>query len=100
MKEKRKFSRISSHDKAVLQEENGSCEARLLDLSPGGMKVLLNNKIRIGSHISGAFKIIPDSGGPFYVSGEVVWVKPSGKKPEPASFEVGIKFCKVSTIPL
>lgn len=98
MRERRKFNRLKSLDKALLQEKNRSEQGQLLDISPGGMRILLNNDIKVGSSISGEFKIIPKSGS-FYVRGEVIWVKPVSEKPKPDSFEIGIKFCKVSTIP-
>lgn len=81
------------------KEEGRQEEVMLLDISPGGMRVLLNDDINVGSSISGQFKIIPD-GGPFYVQGEVIWVRPVVDKIKHSSFEVGIKFTKVSTISL
>ncbi len=99
MRERRKFSRLRSQEKALLQEKSRLEEGQLLDISPGGMRILLSNNIKVGSAISGEFKIIPKSGGPFYVRGEVIWARPAGEKEKPDSFEVGIKFCKVSTVP-
>lgn len=95
MKERRKFARLHSQDKAFLQKENKLEEGRVMDISPGGMRVLVSNNIKEGSIITGEFKIIPNSGN-FYVLGEVMWARPA----KPASFEVGIKFSKVSTVPL
>lgn len=100
MVEKRRFSRLQAKEKVFLQKEQGRQEeVMLLDVSPGGMRVLLNDKINVGSRILGQFKIIPE-GGPFYVQGEVVWVKPTIDMTKQPGFEVGIKFNKVSTIPL
>lgn len=100
MKEKRKFNRLESKDKAFLSKEEGQTEeGTLLDVSPQGMRVLLNNAIKAGTLISGNFKIIPHSGH-FYVQGEVIWAKPAGEKTKNPSYEVGIKFTKVSTISL
>lgn len=99
MREKRKFSRLKSQDKAFLKEKDRAEEGKLLDISPGGMRILLSNNIKVGSAISGEFKIIPKSGGTFYVQGEVVWAKQASEKSSPDSFEVGIKFRKVSTVP-
>lgn len=100
MKERRKFNRIKSPSTAILEEKNRLKESTLLDIGPGGMKILLDNDIEVGSAISGRFKIMPNAGGSFYVQGEVVWVKPVKEKSKPPSFAIGIKFCKVSTIPL
>jgi len=42
---------------------------------------------------------LPNSGH-FYVLGEVAWIKPAGKDQPQGANEVGIKFSKVSTIPI
>jgi len=99
MREKRKFNRLKSQNKALLKEKDRTEEGRLLDISGGGMRILLNNNIKVGSAISGEFKIIQKSGGTFYVQGEVVWAKQTSKETGPGSFEAGIKFLKVSTVP-
>ncbi len=100
MKEKRRFQRLESKDKAILRKEKGEQqEGLLLDISQGGMRVLLDNDIKIGSPIYGQFKILPHLGH-FYVRGEVVWVKPAREKNKTPTFAVGVKFCKVSTISL
>lgn len=100
MKERRKFNRLESKDKAILHQAEGkSEESRLLDVSPGGMRILLDKEINVGCVISGQFKIIPHIGH-FYVKGDVVWVKPSGPKTRSQTFEAGIKFSKVSAVSL
>ncbi|MBU0503941.1 MAG: PilZ domain-containing protein [Candidatus Omnitrophota bacterium] len=91
MKEKRKFNRINKKDDAFYHKGDGKKEKCIvLDISAGGMKVALDNKLEPGNSIFGQFQILPGLGH-FYICGEVVWVK--GR-------EVGVKFNKVSTIPL
>lgn len=98
MRERRKSTRLKSQDKARLEKESKPEEGQLLNISLGGMCILLDNDIKVGSPVSGEFKIIPGSSGTFYVHGEVVWVKPAEDKKTRRSFEVGIKFYKVSTV--
>lgn len=89
MIEKRKFKRLVTKEKTSLQSKEGKEEGLVVDISSGGMCILLDRHIAVGTLISGQFRILPSS-KPFYVTGEVVWSK--GK-------EVGIKFSRVSTIP-
>ena len=97
--ERRKFSRLITNKDTVLDKEGKKQDACLSDISPGGMKIACDNAVEIGSVISGQFKILPNL-GPFYVKGEVVWIKPDPEKTGCQSYEVGVKFNKVSTIPL
>ncbi|MFH1247546.1 MAG: PilZ domain-containing protein [Candidatus Omnitrophota bacterium] len=101
MKEKRKFTRMGAQERKFLQKQgNTTQEIKLLDVSPGGMRILLdNNNLKVGSSIYGQFQILP-SWGNFYVCGEVVWVKPSDENKKEDNFIVGVKFNKVSTVPL
>lgn len=99
MDERRKYRRTPSKEKAFLKcKENNPHEGELLDVSSGGLRMLSSAKIKAGSALSGKFKIMPQLGS-FYVSGEVVWVKPITIESNQAAYEVGIKFNKVSTIP-
>lgn len=98
MRERRKFNRLKSQDKTTFEEENKPKDGALLDISPGGMRILVDSDIKIGSAISGKFKIIPN-GGPFYVQGEVIWVTPVTEKIKPPSFVAGIRFSKISAVP-
>ena len=125
MDERRRFSRSPAKEKAFLKSrENSPHEGLLMDVSSGGMRILSNANIKIGTALTGQFKIMPNLGN-FYVSAEVVWSKPlkpegdglpsdrQSHKPEgdglaslgqshrqSQDFEVGIKFNKVSTIPV
>jgi len=100
MEERRKFRRFSTKEKTLLDKEDGNKqEGSLVDISPGGMKTICDNEVTIGSVISGQFKILPNV-GPFYIRGEVSWVKPADDKTNPSHFEIGVKFNKVSTIPI
>ena len=99
MEERRKFRRSATKETASLENKEGKKqESQLLDVSPGGMRIFADTEIKIGSHLSGRFKIIPKSGH-FYVSGEVAWVKKASAE-QGSGYEVGVKFKKVSTIPL
>lgn len=98
MEERRKFRRTSAKEKALLHGREAKHEGSLLDISSGGMRILSDNHIEVGSSVSGQFKIMPHMGN-FYVSGEVVWEKPA-KEPHHNGYEVGIRFSKVSTIPI
>ena len=95
MDERRRFRRSPAKEKAFLKSrENKPHEGLLMDVSSGGMRILSNANIKIGTALTGQFKIMPNLGN-FYVSAEVVWSKPLSK-----DYEVGIKFNKVSTIPV
>lgn len=98
MQERRRFSRSVSKETASLEHKEGSKqESRLMDVSSSGMRILSDVNIKPGSHLCGKFKILPNSGH-FYVCGEVVWVRPA--KDPAQGYEAGIRFNKVSTIPL
>jgi len=97
--ERRKFARLATDENTVLDKDGKKQDACLADISLGGMKIACDNKVEIGSAISGQFKILPDL-GPFYVTGEVVWIKPKSEQTSSQAYEVGIKFSKVSTIPV
>lgn len=95
MEERRRFARLQTKEKALLNKTAAeSTEGAILDISPGGMKIVLQSAAEIGTPISGQFKILPEL-GPFYVKGEVIWTKAR----EYGAFDVGIKFNQVSTIP-
>jgi Tfp pilus assembly protein PilZ len=97
MQERRRFDRLETKEKASLNKEGAESEqGQLLDISPGGMRIILEKESSVGSLISGQFKILPNA-GPFYVKGEVAWVKPAGERAR--AVEVGIKFNKISAIP-
>jgi len=99
MQEKRKFDRCKLEQKAKLsglsgQQEEGS----LLDIGIGGMKILMDREVKPKSQLSGQFKVVPYL-DPFYVKGVVVWAKPVKDEPT-ACWEVGVRFTKVSAIPI
>jgi c-di-GMP-binding flagellar brake protein YcgR len=98
MQERRRFNRCKLEQKAkVSMEANREERGMLLDVSVGGMRILLNRKVELGSQLSGEFKIIPHL-GPFYVRGVVAWTKAVNQKGSNL-WEVGVKFTKVNTIP-
>jgi hypothetical protein len=95
--ERRQHKRVVINEKASLHKDNDR-ECFLIDISPGGMKVLLENEVTTGDTISGQFKILPNC-GPFYVKGVVTWIRPIKDKTENANYAIGIKFTQVNTIP-
>ncbi|MCK9594565.1 MAG: PilZ domain-containing protein [Candidatus Omnitrophica bacterium] len=101
MKERRRYTRLATKGKTSLNKDGKDAEEGfLMDISPGGMRILLESQTRVGSVISGQFKIIPHI-GPFYVKGEVAWINPLKDAQNNSNrFEVGVKFNKVSTIPI
>jgi c-di-GMP-binding flagellar brake protein YcgR len=98
MEERRRFRRTDAKEKALLHGEETRHEGSLIDISSSGMRIIADSEIKIGSPVRGQFKIMPHSGN-FYISGEVVWVK-AAKEPHQHKYEIGIKFTKVSTIPI
>jgi c-di-GMP-binding flagellar brake protein YcgR len=86
------------NERSSLNKGGAGEEGFLVDISPGGMKVLLEDDVKSGTEISGQFRILPNA-GPFYVKGVVTWVKPLKEKKGSANYEVGVKFLKINTIP-
>ena len=100
MQEKRKANRLPSSEETFLSKpDNQKTGVKLVDISLGGMRVLMNEELKTGSVLLGEFKILPHS-GPFYIKGEVTWSKPCQEKNHPYKFETGIKFAKINTIPI
>jgi hypothetical protein len=100
MPEKRKFSRCPIKEKAEIEKEGSSqTQGEVFDVSIGGMGILLDKEIKPGSKLSGQFKIVPYL-DPFFVQGEVVWMKPYlDAQGGLTGYAVGVKFTKVNTIP-
>ena len=100
MQEKRKFKRLATGKETYVKESGGKeKKATVMDISLGGMRVTLEGDVQVGNFLSGQFKILP-SMGPFYVNGEVIWVKPSKKDNFNPCCEVGVKFKNISAAPL
>ena len=100
MQEKRKFKRLATGKETYVKEGGGKeKKATVVDISLGGMRVTLEGDIKVGSFLSGQFKILP-SMGPFYVNGEVIWVKPLKQDTGHPCYEVGVKFKNISAVPL
>jgi Tfp pilus assembly protein PilZ len=98
MQEKRSAKRLPSNQQSSLKHENGNeTDVTLIDISLGGMRVLMNEDLAVGKNLAGKFKILPHA-NPFYIQGIVAWTKPSPD--EAHRFEIGIKFVKISTIPI
>ncbi|MDD5669322.1 MAG: PilZ domain-containing protein, partial [Candidatus Omnitrophica bacterium] len=72
MEEKRKHKRLGTRESASLLGGDGSeHHVSVHDVSLGGMRILLGSELKLGTKISGRFKILPKI-GPFYVTGQVV----------------------------
>ena len=99
MREKRRFSRWQTKKETYFKPQESRQGSTLLDISPGGMRIVLDNKVAVGSHILGEFKIM-DSQEPFYIQGEVVWVKPAVDQANRPCYIVGIKFKRIRTKPV
>ena len=95
MQERRKAARLPRQERTFVERETGKKEVSLMDISYGGMRVQLDEELKIGAVLSLKINILPHSGA-FYVRGQVLWVKPIAA----GSFETGVKFTKISTIPL
>jgi len=94
MEEKRQFNRWDWEDKAYVDLERGREEVRILDISVGGMRIVTDSALDRTKGLTGEFKILPNIGS-FFVKGKIIWTQSKGN-----SFESGIVFDKVSTIPL
>lgn len=100
MDERRKCRRTPAKEKAVLESrEHSRQESQLIDVSSGGIRIISDTNIKVGTIVSGKFKIMPTLGD-FYISAEVAWNNPISSQASKPLYEVGIKFNKVSTIPV
>lgn len=99
MREKRKYLRSQAKETVSFQGGEGDkYESRIIDVSSGGLRVFSEVNIKTGSELSAKFRLMPNSGY-FYVSAEAVWIKPA-KIDQRCGYEVGVKFKKISTIPI
>ena len=96
MEERRKHSRWNiQHRHATLKKGMASCDVPLVDLSSGGMRIVLDEDIPVGSKIIGEFRVVPQR-SPYFIQGSVTWTR---SIPQEQKFEVGIEFNKINTIP-
>ena len=95
MQERRKASRLPRQEKTFVEKDSGKKEIKLMDISLGGMRVQIDEELKVGTVLTLQANILPLSGS-FFMRGEVTWVKTVG----PGQFETGVKFTKISTIPL
>jgi c-di-GMP-binding flagellar brake protein YcgR len=100
MQEKRKFKRLPTGKETLVKEHSGRAKkATVVDVSLGGMRITLEEETKVGNYLSGQFRILPTM-GPFYVNGEVIWVKTLRKDNVRPAYEVGVKFKNISAVPL
>ena len=96
MEEKRLWNRYSSEgaETVVISNDNLKVEAKILDIGAGGMKISCQHPLGCGTMIYGQFKILPTLGA-FFVKGTAERVTEVN-----GTWEIVVKFDKVSTIPL
>ena len=100
MLEKRKSNRLPKCEETFLSKDDGQeTGVKLIDISLGGMKVLMNEDLKPGCVLLGQLHILPKT-GPFYIRGEVSWSKPCQGKGHSYRFEIGIKFTRINTVPI
>ena len=95
MQERRKAGRLQRKERTVMEQDSGKKEVTLLDISLGGMRVQLDEELKVGAVLTLQANLLPHAGA-FYMRGEVTWVKAT----DPGHFETGVNFTKISTIPL
>jgi len=95
MQERRKTRRLQRGEATFLEYPSGKKATTLLDISIGGMRVELDEEFKVGTPLMLKASILPHA-GEFFMAGRVTWVK----KNAIGAFETGVKFTKVSTIPL
>lgn len=96
MNNRRRFNRWDLEDdkSAAVTTLDFTEDAKLLDISAGGMRVGFSRPVKMGSIIQGEFNILPNM-RPFYGRGEVTRVEQKEK-----IWEVAVRFDKVSTLPM
>jgi len=95
MQERRRTGRLPRQERTFIEHGSGKKETILLDISIGGMRVQLDEAMKVGTPLTLKASILPHAGA-FFMAGTVTWVKESS----PGVYETGVKFNKVSTIPL
>ncbi|HOU36981.1 MAG TPA: PilZ domain-containing protein [Candidatus Omnitrophota bacterium] len=95
MQERRKTGRLARHERTFVEHASGKKETTLLDISIGGMRVQLDEELKVGTPLTLRASILPHAGA-FFMAGTVTWVK----KNDLGAYETGVRFNKVSTIPL
>ncbi|MDD4940766.1 MAG: PilZ domain-containing protein [Candidatus Omnitrophica bacterium] len=95
MQERRKTGRLPRQERTFIEHGSGKKETILLDISIGGMRVQLDEAMKVGTPLTLKASILPHAGA-FFMTGTVTWVKESS----PGVYETGVKFNKVSTIPI
>ncbi|HRZ14245.1 MAG TPA: PilZ domain-containing protein [Candidatus Omnitrophota bacterium] len=99
MQERRKHKRLAKNETAFFDTETSSRhQATILDISLGGMRIGLDKHMAVGTILAGQFKILPQAGA-FHIRGQVSWVRPAAADAS-NTFEIGIKFTKISAAPL
>ncbi len=99
MIEKRKSNRLTKNEETFISQDKTQKKGiKIIDISLGGMRVMMNEELKIGTILLGQFNILPND-SPFYIKGEVAWSKPSQEENNSYQTEIGIRFTQISAIP-
>jgi hypothetical protein len=94
MVEQRTYGRFThgADSKAFIECAGLQEDAPVIDVSAGGMRVMLTQQKPIGEFVAGKLQVIPQI-GPFYVQGKVLRVLEKDGR-----WETAVKFDRVSTL--
>lgn len=99
MQERRKFNRWQTEKETFFKPEADTKESQVIDISPGGMRLVVDEWVEIGTLVSGKINLGTNQ-KPFYIQGEVVWIKQALDQLNRTCYVVGIKFNKIRTTPI
>ena len=95
MQEKRKASRL--YEEFTVRQRPQEIQAievtQAKDISTGGLCILTNEKVDIGSKLNIEVNV-PRSPSPYYALGEVIWLKEL-KDSKDKKFDMGVKFLRI-----
>lgn len=97
MTEKRKYQRVRGGVKIIhkVMGVKGECLTPVLDISAGGFRLPVKNKLALGSILELNI-CLPDEKEPFFGLAKVVWQKSEITKSEKGDYyETGVEFIRV-----
>lgn len=95
-RERRKFVRVKLPCEIFIhQDKNPIISTYAENISPGGVRVVIKEKLDVGSIVSLDIYAIKET--PITCKGRIVWVigKESPQSPALSMFDVGIEFCAI-----
>ncbi|MCM8801034.1 MAG: PilZ domain-containing protein [Candidatus Omnitrophica bacterium] len=98
MQERRKFNRWQADKETFFKSEYDTRQTQVIDISPGGMRLVIDEWAGVGTPVSGRISLLSNQ-KPFYIQGEVVWVKQALDQLNRTCYIVGIRFNKIRTTP-